>query len=299
MKRLTTKEFIAKAKKVHGDRYDYSTTKYVNTRTVIDICCDEHGIFQQTPSNHLSGQNCPICMNKGKSNNERFINAAKKIHGELFNYSLVNYLNNRLKVKIICAVHGVFEQRPHRHLQGDGCPKCNGGVKISQDDFILRAKMLHGEKYDYSQVNYINSSTKVNIICAEHGIFSMKPNSHLNGQECPLCKNKSFGEKQIYKWLINNSIKFETQKAFSDCRNQKKLPFDFYLSDFNTLIEFDGKQHHMPIDYMGGKNGFDYRKENDLIKTKFAENNNIKLLRISYLERKNLSIILGNNFINI
>ena len=296
MKKLTTIEFIENAKNVHGDRYDYSLVNYVNSRTVVDVICKEHGIFQQTPSNHIGGQNCPVCMNKGKSNNERFIIAAKNIHGDRYDYTLVNYINNSIKIKIICNVHGGFKQRPQRHLQGDGCPKCNGGIKISQDEFIGRAINLHGDRYNYSRVKYVNSSTKVDIVCNIHGIFLMRPNNHLNGQGCPMCENKSIGEKLIYKWLTDNSIKFETQKTFINCKNQRQLPFDFYLPDYNTLIEYDGKQHHKPISYMGGQSGFEYRKLNDKIKNDYAKNNNIKLLRISYIERNNISIILKNNF---
>lgn len=297
MKKLTTIEFIEKAKKIHGDRYDYSLVIYVNGRTIVDIICKEHGIFQQTPSNHLGGQNCPVCMNKGKSNNERFIIAAKNIHGDIYDYSLVEYTNSKKNIGIKCKIHGIFEQRPTRHLSGDGCPKCNGGVKISQDEFINRAINLHGNRYDYSHVKYVNSSTKVDIVCNVHGIFSMRPNNHLNGQGCPMCENKSTGEKLIHEWLTNNSIKFEIQKTFIDCKNQKPLPFDFYLPDYNTLIEYDGKQHHKPIKYMGGQLGFEYRKQNDKIKNEFAENSKIKLLRISYIEKNNISIILKNNFI--
>ena len=298
MRKLTTEEFILKAKKVHGDRYDYSSTKYLNTRTVVDICCPEHGIFHQRPTNHLSGQNCPICMNRGKGNNERFIDSAKKVHGNKYDYSLVNYIGSKTKIQIICDEHGVFEQRPTRHLCGDGCPKCMGGVKISQDEFINRARELHGDKYDYSLVKYINSQIKVKIMCPEHGVFEMKPNNHLSGQSCPQCKSKSFGEKQILKWLTNNTIKFKTQKVFDDCKNQRQLPFDFYLPDYNMLIEYDGKQHYEPIEYMGGKFGFEYRKQNDKIKSEFAEKNDINLLRISYKEVNNISMLLKNKLIN-
>jgi very-short-patch-repair endonuclease len=297
MKKLTTIEFVKNAKNVHGDRYDYSMVYYVDSRTIVDILCREHGVFQQTPSNHLNGQNCPICMNKGKSNNERFINSAKKIHGETYDYSQVLYKNSKRNINIICEIHGVFEQTPTRHLSGDGCPKCNGGVKITKEDFIIKANKIHEDTYDYSLVNYINSSTKVNIICNIHGIFSMRPNNHLNGQKCPLCENKSIGENLIYKWLVDNLIKFETQKTFIDCKNQKQLPFDFYLPDYNLLIEYDGRQHYEPIKYMGGILGFEYRKQNDKIKNEYVVNNNIKLLRISFTERKNLSTILKNNIL--
>lgn len=224
-----------------------------------------------------------------------FIRKAKKVHGDRYDYSNSNYINNRNIIDILCKEHGAFQQRPTRHLCGDGCPKCNGGVGISQNEFINRAKKLHGDRYDYSKVNYVNSYSKVNIICNIHGVFIMKPNNHLSGQGCPLCKNKSFGEKQIYKWLIDNSINFETQKKYDKCKNQRELPFDFYLPNQNILIEYDGKQHYIPINYMGGVSEFEYRKQNDKIKTEFAELNKIKLLRISYNEISNISVLLKNN----
>jgi hypothetical protein len=297
MKKMATIEFIQKAKNVHGDRYDYSKSNYVNTRIAVDICCHEHGVFQQTPSNHLLGQNCPICMKRGKSNNERFIVSAKEVHGNKYDYSKVIYVGNKTKVEIICKEHGIFEQTPTSHLFGNGCPKCNGGIISDCCEFIDKAKEIHGDKYDYSLVEYVNSQTKIKIICYEHGIFKMKPNNHLSGQCCPQCRNKSFGEKYINDWLIKHSIEFERQKCFDNCKNIKQLKFDFWIPNKNILIEYDGKQHYEPIKYMGGENGFKSVRINDKIKTEYASNNNFILLRIPYIERKNLFIILKNNII--
>jgi len=297
MKKLTTIGYIEKANHVHGDRYDYSMTNYINNRTIVDIICKVHGLFQQNASNHLAGQNCPICMGKGRGNTERFIDAAKEIHDDSYDYSLVKYVDNKSKIKIRCKEHGVFEQRPTRHLSGDGCPMCNGGVKLNRDEFIENAREKHENKYDYSLVEYVNSQTKVNIICQKHGVFEMKPNSHISGQECPHCKNKSFGENFIYNWLFKHSIEFETQKSFNNCKNIKRLKYDFWIPNKNILIEYDGKQHYTPIKYMGGEMGFKSVQTNDRIKTEYAINNGFKLLRIPYTERKNLSNILKNNII--
>ena len=187
MKKLTTIKFIEKANYVHNGKYNYSKTYYVNNRTVVDIICKEHGLFQQNASNHLAGQNCPICVGRGKGNTKRFVTSAKKTHDNRYDYSLVEYINNKSKIKIICKEHGVFEQSPTRHLTGDGCPKCNGGVKSNRDEFINKVIIIHDNKYDYSLIKYINSQTKVKIICKKHGVFEMKPNHHLSGQGCGKC----------------------------------------------------------------------------------------------------------------
>lgn len=133
MKKLTTEEFIEKAKLIHGDTYDYSFVEYINNKTKVNIICHEHGIFQQQPNNHITNkQRCPKCselilneFNKSKSSNiNEFITKSRLIHGDTYDYSLVNYINKKTKVKIICSKHGVFEQQPKHHLIKSGCPKC-------------------------------------------------------------------------------------------------------------------------------------------------------------------------------
>jgi len=298
MRKLTIDGFILRAKKVHGDKYDYSETNYVNGRTKVNILCPLHGVFQQLPKNHLYlKQECPKCAGKGKSNNSRFIENSLNVHGNSYDYSKVNYLNNRSIVKIVCLKHGEFKQTPTRHLSGDGCPLCNGGVLSNKEDFSVKAILLYGNKYNYSLVTYRNSSTKVKIICSEHGVFEMRPNNHLSGQECPKCKNKSLGERRIAEWLDKNLIEFETQKTFNECRNKRLLSFDFFIPNNNLLIEFDGKQHYAPIDYFGGLDTLNYIQLNDKIKTNFVKYNNMKLLRIRYDEINRISEILKNNLI--
>ena len=132
-KKLTTQEFIEKARLVHGNKYDYSMAEYKNNKLKIKIICPMHGIFEQIPNSHLIGCGCSICASIIKINRcrsttlttEQFIEKANKIHNNRYNYSLVEYINNRTKVKIICPVHGTFEQTPDKHLQKHGCPLCN------------------------------------------------------------------------------------------------------------------------------------------------------------------------------
>ena len=198
--------FIEKARKVHGDKYDYSKVEYINSKTKVCIICPIHGEFWQVPSYHLSGNGCPECgiekRNKHNSlNKTQFIEKARKVHGDKYDYSKVEYVNSSTKVCIICPEHGEFWQTPNSHLRGGGCSKCGINRRtISQTSniemFIKKAREIHGDKYDYSKVEYINNKTKVCIICPEHREFWMKPNAHLNGQGCPLCGIENGIEKR-------------------------------------------------------------------------------------------------------
>ena len=115
----------------------------------------------------------------------------KEVHGDTYNYSLVQYIKNNIKVKIICQKHGVFEQTPEKHKQGKKCPRCSKGYKLLQEDVLDRFKKVHQDKYDYSLFEYISNNIKSKIICSEHGIFEQTPINHWNGQGCPFCsKNK-------------------------------------------------------------------------------------------------------------
>ena len=191
-KKLTTEEFIKKANKKHNGKYDYSKVEYIDSHTKVCIICPEHGEFWQEPANHLSGQNCPKCasieVHTNQSNKkEGFIQKAKEIHGDKYDYSKVEYINNHTKVCIICPEHGEFWQKPIHHTQGKGCPYCGGTKKLSTEEFIKRANEIHKEKYDYSKVEYKTTETKVCIICPEHGEFWQTPHAHLAGQNCPKC----------------------------------------------------------------------------------------------------------------
>lgn len=126
MKRLTTEDFIKKAKAVHGDKYDYSKIVYVNQKTDVIITCPLHGDFRQRPNNHYMGAGCPVCSGNKKSDTEDFIKKAKAVHGDKYSYDRVLYMNNKTLVEIICPIHGVFKQTPDKHLSGQGCPMCVG-----------------------------------------------------------------------------------------------------------------------------------------------------------------------------
>lgn len=350
----TKYQFVEKSKKFHGDKYDYSLVEYKNLNTPVKIICPEHGVFEQTPLLHSNRCGCPECSNKVK-NTEHFIRKANEIHnnkydysksvyvdaktpitiicpihGEIlqksrshltgcgcqkcgrekaiesiayskdefikkvsvlhknkYDYSLANYNGIDKKIKIICPTHGVFEQTPNSHIK-HGCPHC-GHKKSSEsrfytkEFFIQKAIEFHGDTYDYSKVVYVNSKSKVIITCKTHGDFLQTPRNHMVGNGCPSCKT-SKGENYIRDFLKNNKIKFEPQKKFPGCRYKNLLSFDFYLTNLNACIEYDGEQHYKPIKGRGGEVAYKEIKKRDSIKTKFCKQNSIPLLRIKYNE---------------
>lgn len=125
-------------------------------------------------------------MSKKKTTDEFIVEAVNK-HGNKYDYSKVNYVDAKTKVCIICPEHGEFWQKPIKHICGHGCPECNPKKKIPTNDVLDRFVAIHGIKYDYSNVKYANMSTKVCIICPEHGEFWQPPHNHLKGYGCPMC----------------------------------------------------------------------------------------------------------------
>lgn len=205
MKRLVTEEFIRKAKKVHRDVYDYSATEYKTAKEKVKIICLEHGVFEQLPYNHLLGKGCSKCKGGARHNTMDFIFHAKKKHGDKYDYSKVKYEDSYKKVKIICPVHGVFEQKPYHHLQGSGCPKCSGCIKKDTTRFIEESEQIHENRYRYDMAVYVNNHTKVKIICPEHGVFEQLPSNHLTKKQgCIICAGVN---RKTLKSFIEDAIK--------------------------------------------------------------------------------------------
>ena len=203
-----SEKFIIDAKNIHDNKYDYSLVDYVKSSIKIKIICPIHGEFEQKPTHHLSGNGCHKCAgDKTKilkqSNTEEFIIKADKIHENNYDYSLVNYKNAHTKIKIICPEHGEFEQQPNNHLSGHGCSKCVGLNKKTNEQFIIDAKNIHSDNYDYSLVDYKNNCTKVKIICPVHGEFEQIPKDHLSGHGCPKCKADKLRILSTQKWCEN------------------------------------------------------------------------------------------------
>jgi len=195
---LSTKEFIEKARKLHGDKYDYSKVVYKNTKSKVKIICPAHGEFSQLAGGHLAGKGCISCRNerlarKFADTKRTFIEKSKNVHGDRYDYSSVQYRNNRTQVIIQCKEHGEFTQTPYSHLAGNGCPSCAGVKPLTTETFKIKSRKVHGNKYDYSKVSYINNREKVVIICPTHDEFSQFPNNHLRGRGCRKCRDEYQG----------------------------------------------------------------------------------------------------------
>ncbi len=129
--RLTTPIFIERANIVHNNAYDYSETKYVAQHSPVTIICPKHGPFNMRPVNHVAGrQGCPLCGSGKKRTTADFITLAKEVHGDRYDYSLVTYKSAITKVKIICPIHGAFNQTPDMHCFSarQGCPSCKAST---------------------------------------------------------------------------------------------------------------------------------------------------------------------------
>ena len=254
----TKEQFIQLAKKIHGDKYDYSLADYKRMDCKIKIICPIHGEFMQTPVHHLKSKNgCSKC---GQITKEKFIQQAKEIHGNKYDYNLVNYINTKTKVKIICPVHGEFMKSPNEHISGkSGCPICSKKIqsekkhilfKKTKEKFIQQAKKIHGDKYDYNLVDYINTNTKVKIICPIHGEFTQTPKHHLDGSSCPECAKIKRAKSRLTDW----------DKVLKKIKNTHNDKYDYSKSIYKGLknkIEIICSKHGSfwmtPVNHYNGK----------------------------------------------
>lgn len=289
----TTEQFINEAKAIHGDRYDYSKVDYVNAEKKVIIICPDHGEFLQTPHSHLKGCRCHTCArlshkDKVSRSHDEFIKLAKEVHGDKYDYSKTKYTTTYNMVTITCPVHGDFEQRADGHLKY-GCQKCAvESITYDTETFIKKAKLRHGNKYNYSKTNYTYSKCHVIITCPKHGDFKQIANEHLCRTGCPVCSS-SRGEKLLYIILKNNNIDFVQQYKLGNTNYR----YDFYLPELDTLIEYDGIQHFEPVEYFGGMSRFLEVKANDELKNTLALTHNKKLLRVHYKNITNLKDVLS------
>ena len=198
------------------------------------------------------------------SKNNIFIEKARQIHNDKYDYSKVNYVNSRTKVCIICPTHGEFWQTPHNHLKGYGCAECGKEKshlsKITTEDFIVKSKEIHGNKYDYSKACYKTCDTKVCIICPEHGEFWQTPSNHINGSGCPKCANEKRKNTLLKdtKLFIDAATLIHGEKTedeiislFSEIEHQQHnreilngMEIDIYIPSLKLGIEYNGLRWH-------------------------------------------------------
>lgn len=228
--------FVKKSKIIHKDKYDYSNTLYINSITKLKFKCIKHDISVfMLPGNHLAGKGCRKCAYESSSlknskSLDNFIEDANKAHDNFYDYSLVNYINARKKVEIICPTHGNFWQTPDTHLRPSGCMKCKNEKvgklnALTKEKFIKKANVLHNNKYNYDLVNYKNEHSVLDIICPVHGKFKQKAANHFKSQGCKKCGNENTSKYQKEKpngWGLSTWVeKSKNAKSFDS--------FKFYL----------------------------------------------------------------------
>lgn len=290
-KRLDKEEVIRRIRAVHGDKYDYSKVEYKGRKEKVAIICPIHGVFHQTIEGHLSGYGCPKCANNHKYTVEEFKEISKEKHNNYYDYSLVTSLNRDTdgNVEIICPVHGVFKQHFRSHMKGQGCPKCAheyvNSLKVQGfEGFKKKVEEKYGDRFILNESTYVDSSTKMEIICREHGPFMITPNNFLRGHKCPRC-NDSKLETEISTLLKKNEIEFIQNANKSTFEWLGWQHIDFYLPKYNVAIECQGGQHFTAFERFGGKDGLKKRIQLDKNKKQLCEENKIKLLYYNNIKK--------------
>lgn len=297
-KKLSKETFVELARIVHGDRYDYSKSVYTKAKEKIIITCPIHGDFEQRPQDHvLKGCGCQKCKVdntiKAHSYTEQyFLKKAKEKYSDKYDYSKVDYKTFTSPITVICPIHGEFTTTPDNHLNSvTGCPKCsrekaNMSESYTTDEFVKKATEQHFNKYDYSKVKYVNSQTKVCIICPEHGEFWQRPANHLSGQGCPKCR--LVGQTRLYNKLKqkfpNLNILFEaTSLQIPWIGNQR---IDIYIPSINVAIELMGQQHYEVIPYFKNGSSLEITQQRDNRKRQKCKDNNCTLIELKYYYTK-------------
>lgn len=284
----TKEEFIEQARNVHGEKFDYSMVEYKGTTTPVTIICRDCGyVFRQAPREHVAGRGCQKCYGHVKFTTEEFVEKAKQIFPE-YDYSKVKYKSTFEEVSVICPEHGEVSVIPNSLMQGKGCKWCGWKRaqmknRMTQEEFLLKARQAHGWKYDYSKVNYVNTDTKVCIICPEHGEFWQSPHHHLNGSGCDKCGRNDLTETKLFeeiKEIYPDAIHTYKPKFLNTTGKPQSL--DIFIPSLNTAIEYQGRQHFVPISRYGGEAELAKTKERDERKYLLCKENGVRLLYVSY-----------------
>lgn len=252
--KITTEYFISRAKEVHGDKFDYSNSVFINSQTPIEIYCKQHdGVFHQAAGNHLKGAGCAQCAGRKKITVEDFTERSKKRHGDMYDYSLIDEISSaNSKVKIICKKHGVFEQNAYTHMNRCGCSRCGISKNWKRDipELINGFVKVHGDKYDYSLVDNTKSYETNEILCKSCNILFVQSNTgHLSGHGCPACMRKSAALKRRLTTaeFIERATKNHGNKYCYD-----KVEYETQYKKVEIVCPEHGSFHTRPANHLNG-----------------------------------------------
>lgn len=238
----TLESFIEKAERVHGNRYDYSEVKYVNSKTAVRIICKTHGVFMQDPCNHLSGKGCPVCARNQRGSTDDFVQRVRTIHGMRYEYTHVDYQGNRVPVEIICRQHGSFMQRPYSHLSGSGCPVCGRITQIRhRDEVSIREKAVMTSLLHYG----VSNPMKDPAVRKHHkdvvGSEAVREKSNATKR-----RNHSFNTSKPEIWLGNLLVSIFGEADVVSNYKSEVYPFrcDYYIKSRDMYIELNAHWSH-------------------------------------------------------
>lgn len=249
----TKDEFIEEALKVHGTLYDYSKVELINYQKKVEIVCLQHGSFWQRPNNHVTQrQGCPTCSGNPRHDTNAFVALAAKVHGPTYDYSKTVYTGMQQNVLITCKVHGDFIQKACNHVHNKaGCMKCFRGHDIDETNFVLQASAKHKDLYDYSRSNFVNTQTKMMIICAEHGEFWQTPFNHIvNGHGCNACYLMYKSESTLHE---RNALFLERSKSVHENKyTYEKVVYNNNSSKVEIICPEHGSFWQTPCNHVNG-----------------------------------------------
>ncbi len=180
----------------------------------------------------------------------KFIQKATTVHGNLYDYSKVQYTRAMDKVVIICKSHGEFSQQASEHLRGRGCRAC-GFERMTTEDFIRKSRKVHGDIYDYSKSEFISSHTKTSVICSDHGVFHVSPNSHQRGTGCSTCAKIKIGKKASSK-AADNFLK-KAQSVHGEAIDFSKVIYSTAKEKAIFICPAHGEWEARPDNILHGK----------------------------------------------
>lgn len=277
--------------------------KYISTSKKIKIKCHCGNIFECTFNNYRNSKHkcCKKCSSNIASKlqaktNESFVKEVFEIVGNEYTF-IDEYKTAKEKIKVIHNICGnVYEVSPDKFIGGRRCPKCNGGIKLTNNEFVNKVEEIFGDEYTVIG-NYVNNHTNVEILHRNCGYkFNVLPLNFLREMSgCHKC-NCSKGERKIQHILEKFEVNYKIQYTFEKLRGEKNRPFPFdfvvFLKDRTIAIEYDGEQHFHEVNFFGGNDKFKKQQESDKKKKIFCDNSGIELIRIPYYDYNKIEIIL-------
>lgn len=262
--------------------------QYIDTHTpILHKCLIDGYEWKAMPYNILYHTGCPKCSGKMKKTHDEYIKEVCSIN---INIEVVGtYIDAKTPILHRCLIDEYeWFAEPTNILCGKGCPKCGGKMKKEHEQYVYEVSLINPDIEVVGR--YVNAKTPILHRCKIDNCEWMSiPSNVLKGRGCPQC-NESNGEHSVRLWLERNNITYIKEYLFDNCRDKYPLPFDFYLPDYNTAIEFQGRQHYEPVNVFGGKEQFELQIKHDKIKSDYCKQNNIRLLCIKYDEDVDITL---------